>query len=126
TQFLPKRCAARAAPLPPTAGPSAAPRAARKAGRWLGSNGETLNRLSAFVGGWEWRGPEDTFDRHFSHAGLDLTHERISKYLDLCVRLQDLPRHLSQHSGGMVICQGTLDSVVPLEAATMPGRVVVQ
>ncbi len=39
---------------------------------------------------------------------------------------QDLPRHLGQHSGGMVICQGQLDSVVPLEPATMPGRVVVQ
>jgi error-prone DNA polymerase len=42
------------------------------------------------------------------------------------VGLQDLPRHLSQHSGGMVICQGQLDSVVPLEPATMPNRVVVQ
>src|SRR5262249_6391632 len=40
--------------------------------------------------------------------------------------LQDLPRHLGQHSGGMVICQGRLDAVVPLENATMPGRVVVQ
>ena len=39
---------------------------------------------------------------------------------------QDLPRHLGQHSGGMVICQGELDSIVPLEPATMPGRVVVQ
>jgi error-prone DNA polymerase len=38
----------------------------------------------------------------------------------------DLPRHLGQHSGGMVICQGQLDSVVPLEPASMPGRVVVQ
>jgi len=37
-----------------------------------------------------------------------------------------LPRHLGQHSGGMVVCQGQLDSVVPLEPATMPGRVVVQ
>ena len=41
-------------------------------------------------------------------------------------RVQDLPRHLGQHSGGMVICQGQLDSVVPLEPAAMPGRVVVQ
>jgi error-prone DNA polymerase len=38
----------------------------------------------------------------------------------------DLPRHLGQHSGGMVICQGQLDTVVPLENASMPGRVVVQ
>ena len=40
--------------------------------------------------------------------------------------LQDLPRHLGQHSGGMVVCQGALDSVVPLEPASMPNRVVVQ
>jgi error-prone DNA polymerase len=40
--------------------------------------------------------------------------------------IQDLPRHLGQHSGGMVICQGRLDAVVPLEPAAMPGRSVVQ
>jgi error-prone DNA polymerase len=40
--------------------------------------------------------------------------------------MQDLPRHLGQHSGGMIVCQGQLDSVVPLEPATMPGRTVVQ
>src|SRR5207249_9133603 len=38
----------------------------------------------------------------------------------------DLRRRLGQRSGGMVICQGQLDSVVPLEPASMPGRVVVQ
>jgi hypothetical protein len=37
-----------------------------------------------------------------------------------------LPRHLGQHSGGMVICQGQLNKVVPLERASMPGRTVVQ
>jgi error-prone DNA polymerase len=100
--------------------------AAREVGKVFGFDMETTERLSGLVGGWEWRGPEDTFDQHFSKAGLDLTEWRIAKYLDLCVRLQDLPRHLSQHSGGMVICQGSLDSVVPLEPATMPGRVVVQ
>src|SRR6266849_6260428 len=100
--------------------------AAREVGKVFGFDTETTERLSGLVGSWEWRGPEDTFDQHFSKAGLDLAEWRIAKYLDLCVRLQDLPRHLSQHSGGMVICQGSLDSVVPLEPATMPGRVVVQ
>jgi len=100
--------------------------AAREVGKVFGFDRETLNRLSETVGGFEWRGPSDTFDNYFKHAGLDLTNRRISKYLDLCVRLQDMPRHLSQHSGGMVIAQGALDSVVPLEPATMPGRVVVQ
>jgi error-prone DNA polymerase len=100
--------------------------AAREVGKVFGFDTETLNRLSSMVGNFEWRGPNDTFDKHFTTAGLDLTHKRIAKYLDLCVRLQDMPRHLSQHSGGMVIAQGALDSVVPLEPATMPGRVVVQ
>ena len=42
------------------------------------------------------------------------------------MRIQDLPRHLGQHSGGMVICQGQLNQVVPLERASMPGRTVIQ
>lgn len=41
-------------------------------------------------------------------------------------QIHGLPRHLGQHSGGMVICQGQLDRIVPLENASMPGRVVGQ
>jgi error-prone DNA polymerase len=100
--------------------------AAREVGKVFGFDTETLNRLSTLVGNFEWRGPNDTFDKHFTTAGLDLTQKRIAKYLDLSMRLQDMPRHLGQHSGGMVVCQGQLDSVVPLEPATMPNRVVVQ
>ncbi len=100
--------------------------AAREMGKVLGFDEDTLARLSAVVGTWEWRDPNDTMERQFTNTGLDLSHPQIAVYLDLCQRAQDLPRHLSQHSGGMVICQGELDSVVPLEPATMPGRVVVQ
>jgi error-prone DNA polymerase len=42
------------------------------------------------------------------------------------MRMQNLPRHLGQHSGGMVICAGMLNHVVPIERASMPGRTVVQ
>jgi error-prone DNA polymerase len=100
--------------------------AAREMGKVLGFDEDTLSRLSAVVGTWEWRDPNDTIDKQFTNGGLDLNHPQIAVYLDLCQRVLDLPRHLSQHSGGMVICQGQLDSVVPLEPATMPGRVVVQ
>ena len=62
----------------------------------------------------------------FQHAGFDIRHPRIAKYLELSMRIQDLPRHLGQHSGGMVICQGQLNQVVPLERASMPGRTVIQ
>lgn len=100
--------------------------AAREVGKALGFDAETLNRLASLIGSWEWKGATDTLENQFCQAGFDLEHPRISKYLELCLRLQDLPRHLGQHSGGMVICQGQLDSVVPLEPASMPGRVVVQ
>jgi error-prone DNA polymerase len=92
----------------------------------LGFDQETLDKLSAAVAHWEYRDANDTFDNRFRDAGLDLRHPRIRKYFELCEAIQDLPRHLGQHSGGMVICQGQLDSVVPLEPASMPGRVVVQ
>src|SRR5206468_9153573 len=55
-----------------------------------------------------------------------INNPNIRKFLSLYIAVQNLPRHLGQHSGGMVICQGELDSVVPLEPATMPGRVVIQ
>ena len=100
--------------------------AAREVGKLLGFDAETLDRLSALVGSWEWRGPTDTMEHQFRQAGFDLRHPRIAKFLDLALRVQDLPRHLGQHSGGMVVCQGQLSSVVPLEPASMPGRVVVQ
>ena len=100
--------------------------AAREVGKALGFDGESLDRLSGLVSSWEYKDPDDTLERQFRDAGFDLRHPRMRKFFELCVAVQDLPRHLGQHSGGMVICQGQLDSVVPLEPATMPGRVVVQ
>jgi error-prone DNA polymerase len=100
--------------------------AAREVGKALGFDDETLRRLSGLVHTWEWKDPKDSTERQFRDAGLDLRNPRIRKFFQLYEMVQDLPRHLGQHSGGMVICQGQLDSVVPLEPAAMPGRVVVQ
>jgi error-prone DNA polymerase len=100
--------------------------AAREVGKALGFDADSLQRLSGLVANFEWRGPTDTMAHSFRNAGFDLKNPRIAKYLDLCMRIQDLPRHLGQHSGGMVICQGQLNQVVPLERASMPGRTVVQ
>ena len=99
---------------------------AREVGKTLGFDRESLERLSSLVSHFEWRGPTDTMAHSFRDAGFDIKHPRIAKYLELCMRIQDLPRHLGQHSGGMIICQGQLDRVVPLERASMPGRTVVQ
>jgi error-prone DNA polymerase len=100
--------------------------AAREIGKVLGFDADTLAKISAAVATWEFRDENDALDRRFRDAGLDLSHPRLRKYYELCLAVQDMPRHLGQHSGGMVICQGQLDSVVPLESASMPGRVVVQ
>jgi error-prone DNA polymerase len=100
--------------------------AAREIGKALCIEPETLNRLAGLVGAWEYKDANDTLASQFHDAGLDARHPLIRKFFDLCVLVQDLPRHLGQHSGGMVVCQGQLDSIVPLEPATMPGRVVVQ
>ncbi|MGF7179852.1 DNA polymerase III subunit alpha [Tunturiibacter psychrotolerans] len=100
--------------------------AAREVGKAMGFDQDSLNRLTSLVSQWEWRGKTDTMAHSFHHAGFDLKHPRIAKYLELSMRIQNLPRHLGQHSGGMVICQGQLNRVVPLERASMPGRTVVQ
>ena len=100
--------------------------AAREAGKALGFDAETLNRLTKLVGTWEWRGEDDTLEHNFHAAGFDVHHRRIAKYVEICEHMQELPRHLGQHSGGMVICAGQLNAVVPIESASMPGRNVVQ
>ncbi|MGC1188439.1 MAG: error-prone DNA polymerase [Candidatus Acidiferrales bacterium] len=100
--------------------------AAREIGKVMSFESDTLERLTKLVGAWEYKDAGDTPDRQFRQAGFDLRHPQVRKFLDLWRTIQDLPRHLGQHSGGMVVCQGQLDSIVPLEPATMPGRVVVQ
>jgi error-prone DNA polymerase len=100
--------------------------AAREIGKALGFEVTTIERLTGLMRAWEWKDPKDTTARQFQEAGFNLENPRVRKFFELYQMAQDLPRHLGQHSGGMVICQGQLDSVVPLEPAAMPGRVVVQ
>ena len=100
--------------------------AAREVGKVMGFDVETLDRLSSLVPVWGWKDPNNTADKQFRDAGLSLDHPKVKNFLNLVMGIQDLPRHLGQHSGGMVICQGKLDSVVPIEPSSMPGRTVVQ
>ncbi len=100
--------------------------AAREIGKVLGFDEPSVAKLSSMIRSWEWKDPNDTPENNFTKAGFDLRDPRVRKFFELYLAVQDLPRHLGQHSGGMVICQGRLDSVVPLEPASMPGRVVVQ
>ena len=100
--------------------------AAREVGQALGLPRDMRDRLAKLVANWGYQDPEELLTKHLPEAGCDPTAPRIRRFAMLWTRIQDLPRHLGQHSGGMVIAAGRLDDVVPLEPATMPGRVVVQ
>ena len=48
------------------------------------------------------------------------------RWLEFCARIDGFPRHLSIHSGGMLVTAAPLIDIAPIERATMPDRVVVQ
>jgi len=48
------------------------------------------------------------------------------RWLEFCGRIDGFPRHLSIHSGGMLVTAAPLIDIAPLERATMVDRVVVQ
>ncbi|HTB10833.1 MAG TPA: error-prone DNA polymerase [Bryobacteraceae bacterium] len=103
--------------------------AVRDVGKALGFDLESLERISKLSsrGAWEVENPGVyTQDKQFRAAGFDLNNPLVGKLHALSREILSLPRHLGQHSGGMVICQGQLNSIVPIEPATMPGRVIVQ
>ena len=100
--------------------------AAREVGKALGFDPAQVDRLAKVMNNFEFADPGETLPRQLAAVGLDLNADRVRLFARLWREMQDLPRHLGQHSGGMVICQGQLDAVVPLENASMPGRVVVQ
>jgi error-prone DNA polymerase len=104
--------------------------AAREVAKALGFSLEQADKLSKAVGSWNYgeiREPATAaFGEQLAAAGFDVSDERVRHFLRLQHQIQNLPRHLGQHSGGMVMARGRLDEVVPLEPASMPGRVVIQ
>jgi error-prone DNA polymerase len=100
--------------------------AAREVGKALSLQDDEIDRLAKVMNNFEFTDPNETLGRNLEAAGLSFDMPRMRTFAELWMRIQDLPRHLGQHSGGMVVCQGELDAVVPLEPASMPGRVVIQ
>jgi len=68
---------------------------------------------------------ESEFEERISSI-LPPSHPRLPALCHLYHAVLGLPRHLGQHSGGMIVCDHGLDASVPLQPATMPGRNVVQ
>ncbi|MYM86128.1 DNA polymerase III subunit alpha [Rugamonas sp. FT82W] len=77
-----------------------------KAHHWFDSRHDLLGRLA--------------------ECGLDPESQLAQQWAALAIALLGFPRHLSQHPGGFVISHEKLSRLVPIEAATMEGRCVIQ
>jgi error-prone DNA polymerase len=99
--------------------------AVREVGKAFGLPDDLVDRFSSLYHGGDF--PQTLeLEEQLRMAGLDGRHPRLPALLDTCRRVRGLPRHLGQHSGGMVLSGGELSRFVPLENARMPGRSVLQ
>ncbi|MEK7856890.1 MAG: DNA polymerase III subunit alpha, partial [Acidobacteriota bacterium] len=100
--------------------------ALREVGKTFGFGEEILGKLSKINSYYEtFKGEE--LNRRLKEEGFDPADDRkLQKFADLYNRILDFPRHLGQHSGGMVVSWGRLDSIVPIEPASMPDRRIIQ
>ena len=100
--------------------------AAREIGKVLSIDSTEIDQLVKAVQSFEWTDSDKHLELHLRKSGSKSSQPIKKLFSMLWKKIQDLPRHLGQHSGGMVIAQGRLDEVVPLENASMPNRTVVQ
>ena len=100
--------------------------ALREAGKVLGFPPEQLGRIARLAQTYEFRDHHDDLAELLKRGGVDVAAPRVAALVNIVTRMKGVPRHLGQHSGGMVIAAGPLDEIVPLEPASMPGRVVIQ
>ena len=69
---------------------------------------------------------KDDFPQLCQEIGFDLSSDIGQRFLFLVESLKGFPRHLSQHVGGMVMTEGLLCELCPIENAAMEGRTVIQ
>ncbi len=100
--------------------------AVREAGKALGLSLEQVDRLAKLLRAHGYTDGHDELAAQLRNGGVDPAAPRIAMLAAVARQMQGLPRHLGQHTGGMVIAAGRLDEVVPLEPAAMPGRNVIQ
>jgi len=100
--------------------------AVREVAKALGFMPDQIERLARLNQVYEFRDYHDDMPALLKRGGVDVSAPHIRMLVELVRQIQSLPRHLGQHSGGMVSAAQPLDELVPLEPATMPGRVVIQ
>ena len=95
--------------------------AIRDVGKALGLPPAELERLARVSDGWSARKVGEEMEL-VPGSDTRLRSPRWRAFRELCAEIAGLPRHLSQHPGGMVISSRPLVELVPVEPAAMEGR----
>ena len=98
----------------------------REVGKVFGFSDDVLDRFSALFHHGDLPETMELGERLRAGRGGRGTIRAARCFSETCRQVRGLPRHLGQHSGGMVISHGNLSQFVPLENAQMPGRSVIQ
>ncbi len=96
--------------------------AVRDVGKALGIPQTDLDGVARLLGHWASRIDLEAM----ASAGLDPEAPATGHLLRLTVEILDFPRHLSIHPGGFLLGREPVDTIVPIEPATMEGRTVIQ
>ena len=97
--------------------------ALKDVGRALGLEPERMNRLTASLAWWD---RPEVWPERLAECGFDPQSPMTRQLMVLSSELVGLPRHLSQHVGGMVISDAPLHHLVPVENAAMADRTIIQ
>ncbi|HEH6434758.1 TPA: error-prone DNA polymerase [Pseudomonas aeruginosa] len=97
--------------------------AVRDVAKALGLPPEQVDVLANCCGRWSDQAPSA---ERLEEAGFDPQSPILRRVLALTGELIGFPRHLSQHPGGFVISEQPLDTLVPVENASMAERTVIQ
>jgi error-prone DNA polymerase len=97
--------------------------AVRDVGKAIGLSLDRVDALAKQVDGYA---RDANLAVRMNAVGIDPESTVGKQLLHLVDEILGFPRHLSQHVGGMVITQGNLDELVPIENAAMDGRTVIQ
>ena len=97
--------------------------AVRDVGKALGLSLDRIDALAKLVESYS---SEPDLAGKMRDSGIDPESDIGQQLIYLVTDLLGFPRHLSQHVGGMVITQGALDELVPIENASMDNRTVIQ
>jgi len=97
--------------------------ALKDVGRALGLDSQRMNRLTASLAWWD---DPEVWPERLRQCGFDPEGATARQLLTLTGELIGMPRHLSQHVGGMVIADEPLHQLVPVENAAMADRTIIQ